>query len=399
MRLGWLQALVVVGALSLGAPAHASEFTRVDQAERKLALAVGALDAADGQLDKVRSQNEELGHRIAALKRLRDQRKFAQDATLEKLLQQSVDAAKDLETQANLRSARRTEVERRIGEVVRTIDEEIRLLRPGLKLGSSEQRAETARRLKALLDRREAARAILARTSASPRLQESWKKYEVEIDPLDGPVDLREKADFLEDTRDKLKKKREALKQLLAEAQTEREILRATHNFRTEVGLFDEQSRSARVPRGEASRGGSATVLSASGDEATSAPNARGGNEPPADPSAAAVGPSPAPPPQAGFDSTSGRGAEADSAKQSPPASLSGSLGVPIPGQPPKQLDASALMGLNPAELGDKVDVRSLESLLSELDRLDAYLDGRAKTIRQRAKRLETDESKALGGK
>lgn len=164
MRLGWLQALVVVGALSLGAPAHASEFTRVDQAERKLALAVGALDAADGQLDKVRSQNEELGHRIAALKRLRDQRKFAQDATLEKLLQQSVDAAKDLETQANLRSARRTEVERRIGEVVRTIDEEIRLLRPGLKLGSSEQRAETARRLKALLDRREAARAILART-------------------------------------------------------------------------------------------------------------------------------------------------------------------------------------------------------------------------------------------
>src|SRR5688572_20432024 len=103
------RAVVLVAALVFAAAAEASEFPQIDQLVSKVEIAVRAWQSADAELATTRTKNEELAHRIAALKRLREQQRFSQNATLEKLLQESVTASEQLTSQASLRTARRTE--------------------------------------------------------------------------------------------------------------------------------------------------------------------------------------------------------------------------------------------------------------------------------------------------
>ena len=125
-------------------------------------------------------------------------------ATLSTLLEASITAERELAERATARDRAKAEVERRASDSMQLIDAEIVALRPSLKV--PEARAEAARRLKSLIADREAARAAVTRLArAEASTPKAWKQYEVKVEALDGPADLREKADFVEDTRDTLR--------------------------------------------------------------------------------------------------------------------------------------------------------------------------------------------------
>lgn len=378
----------LLGAVMFATPAKASEFPQIDQAVQKVEVAIEAWRAADQKLAQMRADQEELAHRIAALKRLREEQRFSQNATLERLLQESVAADEQLTAQARLRDARSVEIDRRIVAADRLINEQYKLLRPGLTSGTDQQKAATARKMKSLQKMQSDVRAMKSRLGGENGAPKEWKKYEVPIDPLDGPGDLREKADFLEDTRDKLRKKIEAAQRRLAETREQNEIARAAQNFSKDVSLFDERSRSSRVPRGANNRGAAeVAVLSGDDKNADGAPN--GATNPTAPP--------PTEPSQGFTDTREATSEDRNTAGAPGPTPLAPSVGVGISGgQLPKQLDPQTLLNLNVKDLEANGDVGSLETLLSSLKELDKYLEGRASSIRQRAQRLEQDEAKAL---
>lgn len=369
---------------SPGSPTVARALVAIDAATQSFETAQRALDAA-------RARHEELAHRITALKRV----STGASATLSTLLEASVTAERELTARAAARDKAKAEVERRATASVQLIDAEIIALRPSLKV--PEARAEAARQLKALVADRDVARAALARLarteSSTPK---AWAQYEVKVEDLDGPADLREKADFVEDTRDKLRKKRAALERLVADARQSREIARASANFRTELGLFDEQARTGRVAR--SSEAGATNVLS----DSTSTREETNQAAPETPPVAAVNPPGRAAEPESPADGLTGPGFGATPAPAPPPTGQPSTTGAPSVAAPqaaplPKSVDPTQVLNLDIGALGAGQDVASLEALLRDLQAIDRFLDARAAQIRQRAEALEADESQALG--
>jgi hypothetical protein len=242
----------------------------------------------------------------------------------------------------------------------------------------------------------------LSSVSVDRALPRAWKQYEVKIDPLDGPAELREKADFVEDLRDKFLRRKREVEARLSEARQEREVARLAKDFHTETTLFDEQSVSSRVARTAGSAAERATTLtdnSASGKTA----DVQGARTTPP-PLGAPSGPQPSPPPQtAAQDGAFGAPESNPGLSGVPAASGSGgesvrpaALSAPVL---PKQLDLNGLLNLSSKDLDKNLDVDSLEALLKDLGQLDAFLSSRAGTIRSRAATLESDETRAKGSK
>lgn len=400
-----------LGTLTLPAPAWAGEVPAVNRALGTVDASVRSFQSTDQALGRARAQNEELAHRITALKRLRSGGAAGapgdgRSAALSELLERSIAAEKELSTRATARDRAKVEVERQVSSTVQLIDDQIRTLRPRLKSSDAAERADVARRLKSLLADRELARGALAQIAAAEATRpQAWAQYEVKVEALDGPADLREKADFVEDTRDKLKKKREALERLVADARQAREIARASVNFRTEVGLFDEQSRSGRVNKSD-NGSGAAAANKSGGDQTLAETNEapRGGAE---DPELATDGPPvaslvPPPAPSAPAD----RGSEGNFGSATGPGS--GGTATPAPVVPtnlaapaasplPRSVDPATVLNLDLRTVGAGKDVASLEALLQDLVKLDQLLGSQATQIRRRAQALEADEARALG--
>jgi hypothetical protein len=425
-------------AAALGFPAAeipAAEPSRVVQAEAKVRLSSAALRKSEADLAGARTYYDQLGRKIAALKK--GGAKSGEPA-LERLLQDSIEAQKKLEALAHSRDTRAAAVRTHATEAIRSIDAEIARLKPGLTEGSPESRTAVARTLKELLDTRNRMRDALAFADAGAATPErAWTQYEVRIDPLDGPSELREKADFLEDTRDKLTKKRGALDRILREARQEHEIARAASSFQRDARHFDEVVRSGRVTRQRGGGGSSgipesAPRAAANADTAGKGTGVTGGaggagqpagaqSPPPQTPQDGNVGtggggggePSrgteqprnPNPGPQSGgsFGGAVGETESADADDASSPTSRAPAAtftGVPTGAARglAKQIDPDVLLNLRVEDLdGSALDMEELEKLVSELERLDAKLSARAQEIRRRAKALEEDEARTLG--
>lgn len=379
--------VALVTTLALGATLPAEASPAVARALVSIDAAAQGFDTAQRALDAARARHEELAHRITALKRV----SAGANATLTTLLEASITAERELAERVAARDKAKAEVERRATDSVKLIDAEIVALRPSLNLPAA--RAEAARQLKALVADRNTARAALARVARTETsTPKAWAQYEVKVEPLDGPADLREKADFVEDTRDKLKKKREALERLVADARQSREIARASANFRTELGLFDEQARTGRVAR--SSEAGASNVLSDATREETTqgAPETAAPTSPPARTAS----------PEEPADGLTAPGFGAAPAPAPAPSAQPTTTGAPTVPAPsaaplPKSVDPTQVLNLDIGALGAGQDVASLEALLRDLQAIDRFLDARAAQIRRRAEALEADESQVLG--
>ena len=385
-----LLAFTALSAVLAAAPLAAAAPVPLDALRRSAATAQSRWSSAAERLADTRATQSALEHRVAALKRLNERQPRANHAELERLLRESLEADRALEAQkaevARLEAAFRQALRDAVG----AIDGEIRALVPGLQTGTLDARKSAARRINELRAARDELRGELAAVASGPS-SGRWGRLSVEIEPLDGPSELNEKADIVEDTRDKLRAKRRALDGLLREARQEREIARAARDFSTDVSLFDEESRVGRVLRGGGPR--------AAASDAQRAPNSGGGEE---------LGVAGQPDPTGAFaeshDSTGGaRGPAAPgfSADPAPPAPVAPPASNAPPVQIPsvsRELSPELLMRLRIEELAaSKLDVATLEQLVAELERTERFLAKEATRIRQRAEQLEEDETKALG--
>ncbi len=353
--------ILALGALGLQvAPAFASPAALSTELDTTL----NRWQQAQRALDATRATQTSLEQRIGSLKR-QDPRAPA----LESLLRASLEADRVLAAQ----EAEIKRHEQALGQLVRRgvveIDSEIRSTLPRLKTGPLADRKVAAQTINSLRALRDRLRGALAQVTRGDE-QRAWARYSVKIEPLDGPTELNEKADVVEDTRDKLAQRRTVLAQLLREAKEEREIAVAAADFSTDVSLFDEETRTSRVLR---QAGGNDGRLAATAAKDTTVGNA-----------------APAPEQLSGFQD---RNEAVDPAVPTTP--VAPSVAAPQSVAVAKDINASVLLSARVEDLAaQRLDLATLEQLVAELARLDAYLAAEANKIRQRASALEADEAK-----
>lgn len=394
--------LLAISLLTVAQPSQAgtpkiSVKTLVTGAQNQLQTWRGA----EHRLAQTRATSTALAARIDHLKR-----SGRAGAQLQSQLRQSLNAEQQLRAALTQHADARNDVERTVRGGVARIDQEIRSLVPQLKAGPLADRKQAAGRINVLRKARQQLRDTLqALQGPQPAAQRAWAKYQVKVLPLDGPSELQDKADFVEDTRDKLAKKRLALAKLLNEAKQERQIARAAQDFDTYVRIFDEEARSGRITR-QPGRGGAAeaaadtTVLQGAA-EPTKTTGATAGTLDPGTNSGFESTPNPAPqaPPtdstannNGGTPTTPTTGGTAnrdDGSRAQAPAAVAEPNAAPVV----RELNADVLLNLRVAQLAtETLDVATLKRLVAELEALDRFLDGQAKSIRRRAQTLESNE-------
>ncbi len=387
-HIGWVKALCAF-ALLVPAAALAEIPAAISQAQKKVTVSLSRFDSAKLSLEKTRDDAEALEHRIAALKRLRS--RGAGDAELASLLRESVASDASLRESTKELEARDAEVRRAVVEAFAAIDARIKELKPRLYQGELETRRSIARNIEELLALRKELGRVIPRLRAASNTPEQWQRYQVKIDPLDGPQELGEKADFVEDTRDRFQKKLEQLRVLIKDAREEQDLSHAASAFQTDTRIFDEEDRSGgRVSK----RSGTTETLDKSGNVPLGEdviPSPQAPNEPTngfeADPSIGAI--------DNPGDRASGGNPSLVGPAQPQPGVLSGSVD---PTQSTKQIDPNVLLNLRVEALaGGAADLATLEAWARDLERLDTFLRARATELRKRGRQLESDEAKALG--
>lgn len=379
--------VAVVGALTLLplSLTHAQSPAALVAARGQVARDVAAWDRARNTQRETQTRYDALEHRIAQLKRLRAKDGFTAEGELDRLLKESVSADAALTASAQSVTSRASEVKKSVNAALAIIDARIRELLPSLKRGALEDRKAAARNINELRAARQELASLVGRLSSDSATPREWSKYDVQIEALDGPSELREKADVVEDTRERLRKKRVELATLVRDARIEQEVSRAAAEFRTDSSLFDEE---ARRGRGTATKRTNDELASAAVD----GDGARGSSDPAA-PEAGFNADDASPPPTAESGGTN-PGTNLGTGQTPNVPSVGTTRSVPLT----KQVDPNVLLNLRTDGLaGSNLDLATLEALVSDLDRLDQFLAGRAGQLRDRAKQLKDDEARALG--
>lgn len=380
-------------ALLLPATALAELPPAVSQAQKKVTSALSRFESAKDGLENTRSDAEALEHRIAALKRLRAKGATAGDAELASLLRESVASDASLREGTKAVEARDADVRRAVVEAFAAIDARIKELKPRLYQGELESRRTIARNIEELLSLRKELGRVITRLRATSSVPGQWSQYQVKIDPLDGPQELGEKADFVDDTRDRFQKKLEQLRALIKDAREEQDLSHAASAFQTDTRIFDEEDRSG----GRVSKNRPTTdTRSGGGDETLQQPNSPAPQDPAQEP-ANGFAESPADIADGPADKGTIRGDGSQSAIQ-PPSSAVTTGGGSETSLSSKQIDPNMLLNLRVESLaGGAADLSTLEAWARDLERLDGFLKARANELRKRGKQLEADEAKALG--
>lgn len=385
----WMLALLVAGA-SLH-PLESSANPSLLQAEARVASAVLDWEAARVRLAQATDEQRRLAGQINTEKRKGAGRE------LERLLQASLVSERKLAARSREHGELANVVRRAIDEAFRKAASEFRAAKPKLSSKDSRERGaaqNTLALIQAMRGRlKEHQLALVQRSEATPK---DWEKYDQKPSRNDGPEELRAKADFVADHRDKFKKKRAELLKLIEEARQERELTRLAANFQQDAFLYDENARSGRVARG------SNQEILAVGNNDT---NNRGGDN---SPTVLAPGESngqpqaapspPGPDPAAAFDDANGRGAEAPRSEGTPttsptptPTAESPSLGSSVP--LPREFNPTALLNLEIERIdASSVSLEQLISTLRNLEKLDELLARRESELVQKARQLEQAE-------
>lgn len=387
----------LLAAVFVSATAVAAETSpAIVAAQKKVQASRDRFEAAKQKQEKTRTNAEALEHRIAALKRLREKSVAGADTELTSLLRESVAADNALRADARDVDRLEAEVRRSIAEAIVAIDTRIKELMPRLYQGELEMGSKQAiaRNITELVELRKELGRTAQRLRVQPAIDTQWKKYDIQIDPLDGPKDLREKEDFLEDMRDRFAKKRDALKKAIKTSREDQALSHAARNFQTDTKLFDEESTRDRVlkPRvGQSTQNKTPESAVVGGTRDTPpqqpAPPPQSPTEQPTTDFNTDPSPNPA---GVGQDRTSG-----DVAGGGDP----GHSAIPTTQLPQltKQLDLNALLNLSVDALdaASPADLAALEALAGDLDKLDAFLRARADELHRRAEQLKQDEARA----
>lgn len=396
--LGLLGALA--GALgparARGAPASTDAPERVATARAEVGRAAEALESAEDELGRVDRRQAALEAEILALK----QRGERSDR-LESRLRSSIDAEQALERALAAVDAAREDLARAAGRQVRALDAELRRRAEGLKSGSDAERRVTAAAIRALLETR--AWVLETARRAEPPAAELDRDGAAglpRVEPLDGPEELREKADFADDARDKLRAKRAQLAKLVESRRRTRAIARAARDFAVDVSLFDEELRSAAsTGRATATRnesGGSAETPGAGAE----APGAGAPGDLATDGGGGDDMQAPDLPPNFGSGSAetpgrgSGGGVDDGLGGRNPGGAESPAVPSPSAGGPgdvsARSVDPVVLLSLKVDDLAaEGVGVEDLERLLDQYERAEALFSARARAMRARARRLD----------
>lgn len=379
IRHRWGAAWVAAAVMAVAAPALAQIQVDPPPAGSDPERWLSAVRLAEAAVDATLADQRDLERQIRAEKETGADR----SDRLQGLLRRSLDAESALaDAVARLQTVREA-AERDLMDQVAELDADIRSRVDGLQQGSRQARQRVARQIQTL--RQDRSRLLEALTRVRPAeatLSAEFSALSVRVDPLDGPEEIREKADYVDDARDAVTQKRERIAKLIQRAKEEAEIQRAARDLATDVALFDESLRVGRVNRaeggGERLAAGGATGGDESGGRAES-PNPAGGNggTPVFDSgeldghggfqNGGAGGRDPSVPPGAGPDPT-------PDAPVPPGGTLSPSMLLNLP------VDELASEGLPPDRL---------EALARELEALDRWLAERARSMRQQAERLE----------
>ncbi|MEO1335690.1 MAG: hypothetical protein AAFV29_08595 [Myxococcota bacterium] len=358
LRRAWLVVawLLIVPALAFD-PALAIAQTDVGlRIGRQVAAAKNHYAQSTAALIAVRRQQRTLEQRISDLKR-----SGQRGPALDRLLKQSVNAEAVLDQQRRTLRQAESALASELSKGIRAIDVEIRRFVPDLKQGPMSSRKQAARRINELRALRHMLRADSAKLANARKRARAWAQYRVQFNISDGPSELSEKADFVEDTRDKVNRKRLALITLLSEARQERQIAQAAQDFRTDITLFDEETRQGRVLRQNRTAAGNVN-------------RADSENLPPS--------PSPGQTPVDLSDQPPSGGAQFSQHTTDPML---------------RAINPDVLINLRVEDVAaGALDVATLQRYVEDLQALERFLSGQAESLRQRAQSLEADEAKDL---
>ncbi len=347
-------------------PVRASEEGRV-----RVETAARAARSAEDAVQATESQQAELAAAILE----RKAKGGPNDGRLERLLLRSVEAERALEDLLDRLDARRRNLQAVAKTELTAVDDRLRAAAAALEAAPPDRRRAVALQIRDMLAIREAI-LELRRTSEAPvAFALPAEAFDLTADPLDGPEELRDKADFAEDARDKLRKKRKELARLIKDQRRTQRLTRAARDLAVDERLFDEDSRSGSS---SPARGGSTDRSGAGGDE-SGVPTSPG-NNPNVDG------------PRLGADGDfviEGPGRLPDTGGGSPPAEDGGSQNS---AGGPAALDPLLALQLEVGQLAEAgVDLASLEAMLDQVARVEAVLSARARTMRAKARRLESD--------
>lgn len=401
---------VSIGALVFAAGvAHAQSEGVASWLERCRAR-VDAVRAVEGRLSALFDEQRELRDAITARKASRDGGGPELQALLESSLRLEAQLESGLDTRETLRARTAADCDRGIAEARSAL----RRLQPGLRTGPMTERRQVARRMQALRDQLFELQE-LRRVLAPPRddVGLSWSDLPLEADPLDGPEDLVEKADFVEDARDRLRERRRMLAALYTQSRQAKALRRAARDFVTDIQIFDESARSPQTGGGASVTADSGSGSGSGSGQESEGPGGNGGG----DGSGAGIpgiddgftGSGDGDPAPVGQDGGRGSGGFEDvdgggGGGSIPPSFIADPGRAPAPDGPSApEVDAgglvsgaspSFLLNLRVEELEDQnLDLETLEKLLADMARLDDVLGARAVEMRMKAKELGRTES------
>lgn len=387
---GWLLA-TLVAAVFLCAPSTYANPALL-QAEARVARAVLDWDAARDRLSQAAEEQRRLANAIAI------EKKRGGGRELERLLQASLHSEGEVAAKSREHTELGHVARRALDEAFRRAAIEFRAVKPLLSSKNVADR-ERARSTLTLIQKmrghlKEHQLSLAERHDSTPK---DWEKYDQKPGANDGPEELRAKADFVADHRDKFKKKRLELLKLIDEARQERELARLAANFQQDAFLYDENARSGRVARGSrdlAAAGVANETTRSDNDSAAREPGAAPLANPPAadnqDPSAF-------------LGNAEGRGTEPPknedvgaSPGPSPAATRSSAAGSPSLGSSvplPREFNPTALLNLEISRIdAASVSLEQLISTLKNLEKLDDLLARREAELSTKATQLEQAE-------
>jgi len=233
-----LTSLILSLALAGGLTANAADLRPVRDEVRQLEhLEQGLQDQASA----IRADIEKLSNEITTLKSKR--RGFRDNLRLQDLLAQTRELSERLtRLDRRIRAAEQAAARAR-SVLTEQLDTKIRGIQRQLSEAASR---DAARRLVERLEELRQERASLLARKAPSRVPRAPR---VLADPLDGPSELRAKADFLKDSADKLREAAEELQGRAAALVRDRDLVRSLKEFVEEHALFDEEERVLALSR------------------------------------------------------------------------------------------------------------------------------------------------------
>ena len=338
------------------------------------------VEDATNQAKSRRQAYRRLVDRISSLKR-KSKLDSAESSELARLLERSLVAEVDLrQAQLHLMQSE-NQLKAKLREAIEKIDKEIRKLVEEIKIGALSKRKKAAQVIRELASQRQKFRESLAKMARPSDDRHRWLVESMEVGPLDGPRELEDKADFLEDTIDKLRAKRKILKRLSEQAAQEQHITLASREFEMDISVFEEEARPVQFKRSQSQAQPAADNESPIGSDSLSPPVGAG------NPVSAPSPPPPSDSPPESFDPPSDTPSDTPR-EQNPPASAPDPIAV----------DSTSLEKVATFELVtlDMIKIESqppradvLKQLQKQLKLLEENLAKTAVALRARARKLE----------